>query len=133
VTIHRVLQPEGWPRPKGYANGIEARGRHVYVAGTIGWDPEGRFPHKDVPGQVRTALENTLAILREAGAGPEHIVRQTWYVTSRAEYLDGVREIGATWRELMGKNFPAMAVVEVTALMEAEAKVEIETTAVVPD
>lgn len=133
MTIHRILQPEGWPRPKGYANGIEARGRHVFVAGTIGWNPAGEFPHKDVPGQVRIALENTLAILREAGAGPEHIVRQTWYVTSRAEYLAGVREIGATWRELMGKNFPAMAVVEVTALMEAEAKVEIETTAVIPD
>lgn len=132
VTIHRILQPEGWPRPKGYSNGIEARGRLVFVAGTIGWDAEGKFPRKDLAGQVRIALENTLAILKEAGAGPEHMVRQTWYLTSRAEYLESMREIGAAWRELIGKNFPAMAVVEVTALMEAEAKVEIETTAVVP-
>lgn len=133
VTIHRILQPDGWPRPKGYSNGIEARGRLVFVAGTIGWDAAGRFPRTDLAGQVRIALENTLAILNEAGAGPEHVVRQTWYVTSRAEYLQSVREIGATWRELMGKNFPAMAVVEVTALMEADAKVEIESTAVIPD
>ena len=103
-----------------------------FVAGTIGWDAEGKFPRKDLAGQVRIALENTLAILKEAGAGPEHMVRQTWYLTSRAEYLESMREIGAAWRELIGKNFPAMAVVEVTALMEAEAKVEIETTAVVP-
>lgn len=133
MTAHRILQPPGWPRPKGYANGIEARGRLVFVAGQIGWDEQERFPHADMPGQVAQALRNTLAVLKEAGAGPEHVVRQTWYVTSRAEYLAGVKEIGAAWRELMGRNFPVMAVVEVTALMESAAKVEIETTAVVPD
>jgi enamine deaminase RidA (YjgF/YER057c/UK114 family) len=133
MTTHRILQPPGWPRPKGYSNGIEARGRLVFVAGQIGWDEQERFPHLDMAGQVAQALRNTLAVLKEAGAGPEHVVRQTWYVTSRAEYLAGVKEIGTAWRELMGKNFPVMAVVEVTALMESAAKVEIESTAVVPD
>jgi enamine deaminase RidA (YjgF/YER057c/UK114 family) len=133
MTTHRILQPPGWPRPKGYSNGIEARGRLVFVAGQIGWDEQERFPHSDMAGQVAQALRNTLAVLKEAGAGPEHVVRQTWYVTSRAEYLAGVKEIGAAWRELMGKNFPVMAVVEVTALMESAAKVEIESTAVIPD
>jgi enamine deaminase RidA (YjgF/YER057c/UK114 family) len=133
MTTHRILQPPGWPRPRGYSNGIEARGRLVFVAGQIGWDEHERFQHPDMAGQVAQALRNTLAVLKEAGAGPEHVVRQTWYVTSRAEYLGGVKEIGAAWRELMGKNFPVMAVVEVTALMESAAKVEIESTAVVPD
>ena len=133
MTQHRTLQPPGWPRPKGYANGIEARGRLVFVAGTIGWNEAQQFPRADLPGQVEQALKNTLAILAEAGAGPEHVVRQTWYVTSRAEYLSGSAEIGTAWRALMGRNFPAMSVVEVSALMESSAKVEIETTAVVPD
>lgn len=133
MTAHRTLLPAGWPRPKGYSNGIEARGRLVFVAGQIGWNEQEQFPRADLPGQVEQALRNTLAVLNEAGAGPEHVVRQTWYVTDRAEYLAGVKEIGAAWRELMGKNFPVMAVVQVTALMEAAAKVEIETTAVVPD
>ena len=133
MTVHRSLQPPGWPRPKGYSNGIVARGQMVFVAGTVGWNEQQQFPRADLPGQVRHALANTLAVLAEAGAGPEHIVRQTWYVTSRAEYLAGITEIGGAWRELMGKNFPVMAVVEVTALMEEAAKVEIETTAVVPD
>jgi enamine deaminase RidA (YjgF/YER057c/UK114 family) len=133
MTTHRILQPPGWPRPKGYSNGIEARGRLVFVAGQIGWDEHERFPHADMASQVAQALRNTLAVLKEAGAGPEHVVRQTWYVTSRAEYLAGIKEIGAAWRELMGKNFPVMAVVEVTALMESAAKVEIESTAVLPD
>jgi enamine deaminase RidA (YjgF/YER057c/UK114 family) len=133
MTTHRILQPPGWPRPKGYSNGIEARGRLVFVAGQIGWDEQERFPRSDMAGQVAQALRNTLAVLKEAGAGPEHVVRQTWYVTSRAEYLAGVKEIGAAWREMMGKNFPVMAVVEVTALMESAAKVEIESTAVIPD
>ncbi len=133
MGAHRTLQPPGWPRPKGYANGIEAKGRLVFVAGMIGWDEHEQFPRADLPGQVEIALRNTLAVLTEAGAGPEHVVRQTWYVTSRAEYLAGIKEVGAAWRATMGKNFPVMAVVEVTALMEAAAKVEIETTAVVPD
>lgn len=128
----RTLLPEGWPRPKGYANGIEAEGRMVFVAGMIGWDETGAFPDASFVGQVRRTLENTLAVLKEAGAGPEHVVRQTWYITDKAEYLANVRELGAIWRELMGKHYPAMAVVQVTALMEDAAKVEIETTAMAP-
>ena len=127
----RTLLPEGWPRPKGYANGIEAEGRMVFVAGMIGWDETGAFPDESFAGQVRRTLENTLAVLKEAGAGPQHVVRQTWYVVDKAEYLASVRELGALWRELMGPHYPAMAVVQVTALMEDAAKVEIETTAVV--
>ena len=129
----RALQPPGWPRPKGYANGIEARGRLVFVAGQIGWDETGAFPDADLAGQVRRALSNVLAVLAEAGAGPEHVARLTWYVTDRDEYLDSLREIGAAYREVMGRHFPAMAVVAVAGLIEASAKVEIEATAVVPD
>lgn len=128
----RTLLPEGWPRPKGYANGIAAEGRFVFVAGMIGWDETGAFPDKDFIGQVRRTLQSTLAVLKEGGAGPEHIVRMTWYVTDKREYLASVREIGAIWRELFGTHYPAMAVVQVVALIEDEAKVEIETTAVVP-
>ncbi len=128
----RILQPAGWPRPKGYANGIEATGRLVIVGGQIGWDETETFQSDDFVEQVRQTLKNTLAVLAEAGAGPEHVVRMTWYITDRSEYLARGREIGAVYRELMGKNFPAMAMVQVVALMEARAKVEIETTAVVP-
>lgn len=128
----RILQPAGWPRPKGYANGIEATGRLVIVGGQIGWDETETFRSDDFVDQVRQTLKNTRAVLAEAGAGPEHVVRMTWYITDRKEYLARGREIGAVYRELMGKNFPAMAMVQVVALMEARAKVEIETTAVVP-
>jgi enamine deaminase RidA (YjgF/YER057c/UK114 family) len=128
----RILQPAGWPRPKGYANGIEATGRLVIVGGQIGWDETETFQSDDFVEQVRQTLMNTLAVLAEAGAGPEHVVRMTWYITDRSEYLARGREIGAVYRELMGKSFPAMAMVQVVALMEARAKVEIETTAVVP-
>jgi enamine deaminase RidA (YjgF/YER057c/UK114 family) len=131
----RVLQPPGWPRPRGYANGVAADGAGalVFVAGQIGWDPEsGDFPDRDLPGQVRRTLANVLAVLAEAGGRPEHIVRLTWYVTDRHEYLKSARDIGAVYREVMGGHYPAMAVVEVTALVEANAKVEIEATAVVP-
>jgi len=128
----QVLLPEGWPRPKGYANGVAATGRQVFIAGMIGWDGQGQFHTDDLAGQVRQALANVVAVLAEAGAKPEHIVRMTWYVTDKREYLANVREIGAIWRELFGTHYPAMAVVQVTALMEDEAKVEIETTAVVP-
>jgi enamine deaminase RidA (YjgF/YER057c/UK114 family) len=128
----RTLLPEGWPRPKGYANGVAAEGRFVFVAGMIGWDHDWKFPDKDFLGQTRRALEATLAVLKEGGAGPEHIARMTWYVTDKREYLANVRELGALWRELLGPHYPAMAVVQVTALIEDEAKVEIETTAVVP-
>ena len=127
----KVLLPPGWPRPKGYANGIAAEGRFVFVAGMIGWDEAGAFPDKDFIGQVRRTLASTLAVLKEGGAGPEHIARMTWYVTDKREYLANVREIGAIWRELFGAHYPAMAMVQVVALIEDEAKVEIETTAVV--
>jgi enamine deaminase RidA (YjgF/YER057c/UK114 family) len=127
----RNLQPAGWPRPKGYANGIEATGRLVIVGGQIGWDETETFQSDDFVEQVRQTLKNTLAVLAEADAGPEHVVRMTWYITDRNEYLARSREIGAVYRELMGKNFPAMAMVQVVALMESRAKVEIETTAVV--
>ena len=127
----RNLQPAGWPRPKGYANGIEATGRLVIVGGQIGWDETETFQSDDFVEQLRQTLKNTLAVLAEADAGPEHVVRMTWYITDRNEYLARSREIGAVYRELMGKNFPAMAMVLVVALMESRAKVEIETTAVV--
>ena len=127
----RALEPPGWPRARGYAHGIEASGRLVFTAGQIGWDPSGSFA-PDFAGQVRQALENVVAVLAEAGAGPEHVVRLTWYVTSREEYLGAQKEIGAAYRDVMGRHFPAMAVVVVAGLVEAEAKVEIEATAVVP-
>ena len=129
----RALQPPGWPRPSGYANGIEARGRLVFVAGQIGWDASGEFPEADLAGQVRRTLENVVAVLAEAGAGPEHVARLTWYVTDRDEYAGSLKEIGAAYREVMGRHFPAMAVVVVAGLVEPRAKVEIEATAVVPD
>ena len=133
MTTHRTLLPPGWPRPRGYANGIAAKGRFVFTGGVVGWDEEERFVSDNLAGQFRQVLANTLAIIAEGGAGPEHIVRMTWYVTSVADYRDSLPEIGAAWRELMGKNFPTMAVVEVAALVEPEARIEIETTGVVPE
>jgi len=133
VSVHDILQPPGWPRPRGYSNGIAARGRLVFTAGVIGWDEHEQFPAGDLAGQFRQVLVNTLAILREAGAGPEHIVRMTWYVTDRQDYLDNGRALGALWREMIGRHYPAMAVVEVSALIEPKAKLEIETIAVVPE
>lgn len=124
------LLPEGWPRPSGYSNGIEADGRQVFVAGTVGWDEAGSFP-ASFAGQLEQALKNTLAVLREADAGPEHIVRMTWYVTDLDAYRDNLQDIGDAWRAVMGKNFPAMAVVGVTGLVEPDAMIEIESTAVV--
>ncbi|TPW01723.1 MAG: translation initiation inhibitor, yjgH family (abmE) [bacterium] len=129
--MNRVLLPEGWPRPKGYSNGVEATGRMVFVAGQIGWRPEGEFFETDFAGQFRQTIENTLAVLAEAGAGPEHIVRMTWYVVEKQEYLAALREIGSIWRDLIGPHYPAMAVVEVKGLIEDAARIEIETTAVV--
>jgi enamine deaminase RidA (YjgF/YER057c/UK114 family) len=125
-----VLQPPGWPRPRGYANGVAAEGRLVFVAGQIGWDTTGTIVSDDLVEQVRQTLENTVTVLREAGAGPEHVARMTWYLTDRNEYLARTREIGEVYRALMGRHYPAMAVVEVKALLEDRAKVEIETTAV---
>jgi enamine deaminase RidA (YjgF/YER057c/UK114 family) len=128
----KTLLPSGWPRPKGYANGIEAEGRLVFVAGQIGWTPDGKFEATTLPAQFAQTLDNTLAVLREAGAGPEHVARMTWYVTDKRAYLASLAEIGAIWREKMGRHYPAMAVVEVKALIEDAALIEIETTAVVP-
>ncbi len=128
----QVLLPAGWKRPSGYSNGIAAQGRMVFVAGQIGWDENYTFADESMAGQIAQTLSNTVAVLAEAGAGPQHIVRMTWYITSRQEYLAQREEIGKAWREIIGKHFPAMAVVEVSALMESTAKVEIETTAVVP-
>jgi enamine deaminase RidA (YjgF/YER057c/UK114 family) len=129
----QVLQPPGWARPKGYANGVAVRGRQVFVAGMIGWDGQGQFHTDDLAGQVRQALHNVVAVLAEAGAKPEHIVRMTWYVTDKREYLREAREIGAIYRAVIGSFSVAMTAVQVAALMEDRAKVEIEVTAVVPD
>jgi enamine deaminase RidA (YjgF/YER057c/UK114 family) len=128
----KILQPPGWAKPKGFSNGMEATGRQVFVAGQVGWTRESKWEARDFPGQFRQTLQNTLEVLAEAGARPEHIVRMTWYITDKKEYLASLKEIGAAWRELMGKHYPTMAVVQVVALMEEAAKVEIETTAVVP-
>lgn len=130
---HRILQPAEWPRAKGYSNGIAARGTQVFIAGQIGWDAEQRFAHARLAPQVGAALANIVRVLAEAGGGPQHIVRLTWFVTSRREYLDELDEIGAAYRAVMGRHFPAMSVVEVSGLVEAQAKVEIEATAVLPD
>lgn len=128
-----ILQPPGWPRPSGYSNGIAARGRLVFVAGQVGWNAEGVFTSDDFMDQFRQTLANVRAVLAEGGAGPEHVARMTIYLTSRREYLDRLAEIGAAWRAAMGRTWPAMAAVEVSALMEDRAKVEIEATAVVPE
>ncbi len=128
--MNRVLLPEGWPRPRGYSNGVAAEGRMVFVAGQIGWDTAGAFPD-GFAAQFRQTIDNTLAVLAEAGAGPEHIVRMTWYVVDKAEYLAALRDIGAVWRERIGPHYPAMAVVEVKGLIEDAARIEIETTAVI--
>ena len=127
------ILPEGWPRPKGYANGVSAHGRQVFVAGQVGWDPQGLWTTDDFAAQTRLALQNIAAVLHAAGARPEHITRMTWYVTSKREYLDAGRAVGAAFREIIGHFDIAMTAVEVTALMEDRAKVEIEVTAVVPD
>lgn len=128
----RILQPQGWPRPRGYVNGIEAEGRLVFVAGQIGWDETGEFRSSDFAAQFRQCLSNTLAVLKEASAGPEHVARMTWFITSREEYMASLPALGAAWKELMGRNYPAMAVVIVAGLVEPKAKIEIESTAVVP-
>ena len=132
TTMNEALLPEGWPRPKGYANGVAATGRQVYVAGQVGWDPQGVWTTDDFAAQTRQALANIAAVLRSAGAEPKHIVRMTWYVTSKREYLAAGRDIGTAFRALIGHYDIAMTAVEVTALMEDRAKVEIEATAVIP-
>jgi len=129
----QVLLPPGWPRPRGYANGVAVRGTTIYVAGMIGWDAQGVFHTDDMAGQVRQALQNIVEVLKEGGAKPEHIVRMTWYVTDKREYVAAYPEIGKAFRELIGSFNAAMTAVEVAALIEDRAKVEIEVTAVIPD
>ena len=128
----RILQPAGWPRLKGYSNGIEVRGRQIFIAGLIGWTAEETFEAKDMAGQFEQLLRNLVAILAEADARPEHVVRMTWYITDKQAYLQNGRRIGEIYREIMGRVYPTMAVVQVVALMEDEAKIEIEVTAFVP-
>lgn len=129
----RVLQPEGWASPKGYANGVAARGTTIFVGGQIGWNARQEFETDDFVAQARQALANAVAVLREAGARPEHVTRMTWYVVDKREYVASARALGAAYREVMGRHFPAMTAVAVAALMEDRAKVEIEVTAVLPD
>lgn len=129
----KFLQPPGWVSPKGYANGVAAKGTLVFVGGQIGWNAEQQFESDDFIAQTRQALHNVHAVLASAGAGPEHMVRMTWYIVDRDEYNARLRELGAAYREVMGKHFPAMSCVEVSRLVEARAKVEIEVTAVLPD
>jgi enamine deaminase RidA (YjgF/YER057c/UK114 family) len=128
----QILLPPGWPRPKGYSNGVTATGRQVFIAGMIGWDAQGVFHSDDFAAQTRQALQNIVDVLREAGGKPEHIVRMTWYVTNKREYLAAGREVGHAFREIVGSYNAAMSAVEVKALMEDRAKVEIEATAVIP-
>ena len=129
----QVLLPPGWPRPKGYANGVSVQGRQIYVAGMIGWDAHGQFHTDNLAEQVRQALQNIVDVLKEGGAKPEHIVRMTWYVTDKKEYVAAYPEIGVAFRELIGSFNAVMTAVEVAALIEDQAKVEIEVTAVIPE
>jgi enamine deaminase RidA (YjgF/YER057c/UK114 family) len=129
----KILQPAGWAKPRGYANGIAARGTVVSIAGQIGWNADGVFESDDFAAQARQALENVVAVLAEAGGRPEHIVRLTWYVVDKREYVAAYPAVGAAYRDVIGRHFPAMSAVQVAALIEDRAKVEIEATAVVPD
>jgi enamine deaminase RidA (YjgF/YER057c/UK114 family) len=133
MRMHTVLQPEGWAKPVGYANGISARGRTVFVGGQVGWNSQSQFDTDDFVGQVRQTLQNIVSVLREAHAGPEHITSMTWYFVDKREYLANLRAIGEVYREIIGRTFPAMAAVQVVALVEDRAKVEIQAIAVVPD
>lgn len=131
--MHTILQPEGWAKPRGYANGIMATGRTVYIGGQIGWNGQCQFETDDFVGQVRQTLENIAAILAEAGGRPEHITTMTWYFTDKAEYLSNPKGLGEAYRAVMGRHFPAMAAVQVVALVEDRAKIEIQATAVIPE
>jgi enamine deaminase RidA (YjgF/YER057c/UK114 family) len=128
----QILQPPGWARPKGFSNGIAASGRLVFIAGQVGWTGQGEWRERSFAGQFRQALENILAVLREASGRPEHIVRLTWYVLDKNEYLAALGEVGAAYRALMGRHYPTMAVVQVSGLIEDQARLEIEATAVIP-
>ena len=129
----KILQPPGWARAKGFSNGIAAKGNLVFIAGQIGWTGDCKWEARDFAGQFRQAIKNILAVLAEANGKPEHIVRLTWYVLDKKEYLGALKEVGAAYRELMGKHYPTMAVVQVTGLVEDQARLEIEATAVVPE
>ena len=129
----KILQPPAWSRPRGYSNGIAARGTVVFIGGQVGWDGQCKFASDDFTEQVRQALKNVIEILGEAGGRPEHIARMTWYVTDKREYVAAYQAIGEAYREVVGRHFPAMTAIEVTALIEDRAKVEIEATAVIPD
>lgn len=129
----KVIQPEGWLAPKGYANGIEARGRQIYVGGQIGWNAKCQFETDDLVLQIKQALQNCVDVVRAAGGGPEHIVRMTWYLEDKKEYVARLKEVGAVYREVMGRNYPAMSAFQIADLVEDEAKVEIEVTAVISD
>lgn len=129
----KLLQPAGWAEPKGYANGVMARGAMIFVGGQIGWNAQQQFESDDFIDQTRQALQNIRAVLQAGGAGPEHMVRMTWYVVDRVEYIARLKELGAAYRDVMGRNFPAMTCVEVSALVEERARIEIEVTAVLPD
>jgi enamine deaminase RidA (YjgF/YER057c/UK114 family) len=129
----KFLQPPNWPRPKGYANGVLASGSMVFVSGVVGWNAQGKFAARDFAPQVRQALLNVVEILHEAHAKPEHIARMTWYVLDKNEYMAASKAVGAAYREIIGKHYPAMTVVEVSGLVEADARVEIEVTAVIPE
>jgi enamine deaminase RidA (YjgF/YER057c/UK114 family) len=128
----QILQPPGWARARGFSNGIAASGRLVFIAGQIGWTGQCEWKEKSFAGQFRQALQNVISVLNEAKGKPEHIVRLTWYVLDRREYLDSLKAVGEAYRELMGKHYPTMAVVQVSGLVEPEARLEIEATAVVP-
>src|SRR3979411_965847 len=129
----KFLQPPDWPRPNGYANGVATRGSLVFLSGVVGWNAQGQFASRDFAAQVRQALLNIVEILRQAKGKPEHIARMTWYVLDKSEYLAAANEMGAAYREIMGRHYPAMTVVEVSGLLEADARVEIEVTAVIPE
>jgi len=129
----KFLQPPNWPRPKGYANGVSAKGNLIFLSGIVGWNAQGEFAGSDFVAQVRQALLNIVEILKQAQAKPEHIARMTWYVLDKNEYLSSTKEMGLVYREIIGRHYPAMTVVEVSGLVEASARVEIEVTAVVPD
>lgn len=133
MTAHQILHPNSWKPTPGYACGIAAKGRVLFLGGLIGWNAEQEFETDEFIGQVDQALANIVAVLAEGGAGPEHLVRMTWYVTDKREYMDSLRDLGRVYRKHLGKNFPAMALVQVVALVEDRAKVEIEATAVLPD
>jgi enamine deaminase RidA (YjgF/YER057c/UK114 family) len=133
MSMMEILQPPGWAQPKGFANGIVAKGRLVFVAGQVGWTPDGKWRSRDFAGQFRQALANILEVLAEAGGEPHHLVRLTWYVLDKQEYLGSLREVGKAYRDLMGRHFPTMAVVQVGGLIEPEARLEIEATAVIPE